>query len=274
MPNQKQALKFLKEIGLDEVIRETSQDCLVASEDPEIRNIAAQHDNINENKRVEIIAPKKSPTPNNFSLEGMRQAELESRKLADSTKSLEDLKATVLAFSGCDLKKTCMNTVFSDGNPKCEVMIVGEAPGANEDEDGIPFCGISGKFMDSYMKIIGLTREKNLYISNAVFWRPPGNRKPTEMEINICRPFVQKHIALIKPKIIIAVGSSSLQSLLPDVKKTISQIRGNVLDYDNPYLDEPIKVFPTFHPSYLLRQPLKKKLVWDDLLSMKKILAE
>lgn len=264
--------KFLQEIGLNELIREEAQSALEIEQD--VKAIAELHQQIATNQTATVTPLKRNENKNDFSLEKMHNAKSESKEIADKINNLAELKDAVLNFSGCDLKKTCIQTVFSDGNPECEVMIIGEAPGANEDEQGIPFCGMSGKLMDSYLKIIGLTRADNLYISNSVFWRPPGNRKPTELELNICRPFVEKHIALIQPKILVAVGSSPLQSLLPNIKKTITQVRGKFLDYSNPYLNKPLKIFPTFHPSYLLRQPLKKKLVWEDLLSIKKYLDD
>lgn len=274
MPKEKQAFEFLKDIGISELIRDKPQTSFLTTES-EIENLAKAHNAINANKVAEPIKANIGQTQKtSFSLDNNIKSINESRRIADEAKNLEELKSAVLAFSGCDLKNTCIQTVFSDGNPDgCEAMIIGEAPGANEDEQGIPFCGMSGKLMDSYMEVINLKRATNLYISNSVFWRPPGNRKPTELEIKICRPFVEKHIALIKPKLLIAVGSSSLESLLPNIGKTITQVRGKLLDYHNDYLDEPIKIFPTFHPSYLLRQPLKKKDVWDDLIKIRKFLA-
>ena len=192
----------------------------------------------------------------------------EARSLADKANNLAELKAAIQNFNGCMLKKTAKNAVFCDGNPESKIMLIGEAPGASEDEQGIPFCGVSGKLLDNIFLAIKHQRVKNLYISNSVFWRPPGNRRPTDEEIMICRPFVEKHIALIKPKLIILVGSTALASLLPQVTETISRIRGKFLTYTNQYLDQEINISAIFHPSYLLRQPAKKKLMWDDIVKI------
>jgi uracil-DNA glycosylase family 4 len=187
----------------------------------------------------------------------------------DNCKSLEELLALVEAFEGCELKKSAINTVFSHGNPNSEIMLIGEAPGASEDEQGIPFCGQSGKLLDNIIASVGLTRERNAYITNTVFWRPPANRKPIDEEIDACRPFVKKHIALIKPKLIIMVGSTAVESLLK-VKTPITKLRGQYFDYTNEYLDgNVISATAIFHPSYLLRQPAHKKTMWFDMLKIK-----
>ena len=195
-------------------------------------------------------------------------------KLAEQADSLEKLKNFIENFEGCTLKKAAQNTVFSDGETSSKIMLIGEAPGATEDEQGIPFCGISGTLLNDIFRSIGYKREKNLYITNSVFWRPPANRKPTDEEIAICRPFVEKHIALQKPELIILVGSTALSSLMPDNQKTISKIRGEIFPYTNKYLQQEIKMMPIFHPSYLLRQGSKKKLMWEDCLEIQRILTK
>jgi uracil-DNA glycosylase len=197
-----------------------------------------------------------------------------ARELADKSTSLTELKENLQNFSGCSLKNTAKHMVFSDGNPESGIMLIGEAPGANEDEQGIPFCGQSGKLLDDIFKSISLFREKNLYISNSVFWRPPGNRRPTDSEIAICRPFVEKHIALLNPKIIILIGSTATASLLPDITETISKVRGRFMKYNNQYLTDEITISAIFHPSYLLRQPQKKSLMWQDVLQINNFLSE
>lgn len=187
----------------------------------------------------------------------------------DLCDSLEALKKLVEEFDGCDLKRGAQNTVFADGNPNSEIMFIGEAPGANEDEQGIPFCGQSGKLLDNIIAAIGLSRDKNAYITNTVFWRPPANRKPTNEEIAICRPFVKKHIALVKPKLIILVGSTAVESLL-EIDAPITKLRGTYFDYTNEFLGgKAIRTTAIFHPSYLLRQPAHKKTMWFDLLKIK-----
>jgi uracil-DNA glycosylase len=198
----------------------------------------------------------------------------QARKAADKASSLGELRTALDNFTGCNLYKTAQNTVFSDGHEDAEIMLIGEAPGASEDEQGIPFCGISGQLLDDIFKSIGHFRKKNLYISNSVFWRPPANRRPTEEEIAICRPFVEKHIALKKPKLIILIGSTAVSSLLPEVTETISKTRGKIMAYNNQYLEQEIKISAIFHPSYLLRQPFKKKIMWQDISKIKQILTQ
>lgn len=184
--------------------------------------------------------------------------------------NLDKLIELVKNFEGCELKKAAINTVFGDGNPHADIMFVGEAPGASEDKEGIPFCGQSGKLLNNIIKALGYTRE-NVYITNTVFWRPPGNRRPTPSEIEICKPFVEKHIALIKPKLIILVGSTAVESLL-DNKGAMHEVREGFYDYKNEFLNESIKTVVIFHPSYLLRQQTKKKLMWYDVLRIKEYL--
>lgn len=196
-----------------------------------------------------------------------------SREIVNRCNDLESLRQAVQDFDGCFLKKTATNTVFSDGNPKAKIMLVGEAPGANEDVTGIPFCGDSGKLLDQIFSSIGLTREKNLYITNSVFWRPPGNRKPTDEEVSICLPFLEKHISLINPDLIVTVGAVALYSLFNYVG-SISKKRQEVFSYSNQYLESPIKAITIFHPAYLLRQPSQKKTAWQDMLLINKLLND
>jgi len=196
-----------------------------------------------------------------------------SRALADKAATLAELEAAVRSFDGCAIKKTANKTVFSDGNPQGRVMIIGEAPGAQEDIQGIPFCGPSGKLLDAMLAAIGLTRAANVYISNTVFWRPPGNRQPSPEETSTCLPFVEKHIALVKPALLILSGGTATTTLLRK-DTSISRLRGKFYDYTNPYLETPIPTVVTYHPSYLLRSPAQKRLAWNDLLMIKDFLAK
>jgi uracil-DNA glycosylase family 4 len=191
-----------------------------------------------------------------------------ARSIADTCTSRDQLRQAIENFDGCALKYTAMNTVFSDGNQNAEIMLIGEAPGANEDARGIPFCGESGQLLDKILGSIGLIRANNIYISNVIFWRPPGNRKPTPEELEICLPFVEKHIALIDPKLLILAGSVALSALFR-ISEAISKCRGKVLQYNNQYLQKTIPSIVIFHPSYLLRQPLQKKQAWQDMLFIK-----
>jgi uracil-DNA glycosylase family 4 len=216
------------------------------------------------NAKIESLMPKAVSVvaaPSNLS----------SRQLADQAKTIAELRSMVGAYDGCAIKRVAANTVFGDGSTSAEIMMIGEAPGASEDKEGIPFCGQSGKLLNSILKAMGYNRE-DVYITNTVFWRPPGNRRPTQEEIELCRPFVEKHIALIKPKLIVLVGSTAVEGLLGS-KVSMHDLRGSSHEYTNKYLSEPIKTTVIFHPSYLLRQPSKKKLMWYDMLMVQKSLA-
>ena len=191
----------------------------------------------------------------------------ESRTLANKAKTLDELREIIESFEGCALKKTATNTVFGDGNPNADIMLVGEAPGADEDIQGKPFVGRSGKLLDLMFETIGLTRAENLYISNIIPWRPPGNRQPTTAETTICMPFIQRHIELVNPKYLVFVGGVSAKTLM-NSKEGIMRLRGKWVDYHSPGLKSPIKAMPIYHPAYLLRSPGQKRRAWQDLLTI------
>lgn len=184
--------------------------------------------------------------------------------------SISQLNEYVVDFDGCSFKKYAKNTVFSDGNPESDIMLIGEAPGFCEDERGIPFCGASGMLLDKMLSAIGLNRSC-VYITNVIFWRPEGNRKPTESEVDLCLPFVERHIFLFNPKLIVLLGSTSANALI-DKSINVSKMRGKIHYYSNKYLTKPVRSVVTYHPSYLLRQPLQKKESWKDFLYIKNIL--
>ena len=196
----------------------------------------------------------------------------EARALADEANSLEDLATAIRAFNGCPLKKTATNTVIAQGVPQSRVMFIGEAPGAEEDRQGVPFCGPSGQLLDLMLSYIGLLRDTNFYITNTLFWRPPGNRQPTTEELEICKPFVEKHIALVNPKVLILVGGTATKAVLNE-SRGITRLRGQIFSYTNQYMQAPVPVHVIYHPSYLLRQPIAKKQCWADLLALKAALA-
>lgn len=185
--------------------------------------------------------------------------------------SLQELEQAVRNFTGCQLKKTAINTVFSDGNPNADVMLVGEAPGADEDRQGKPFVGLSGQLLDNMFATIGLTRQKGLYISNIIPWRPPGNRQPSTAEVTACLPFIRRHIELVNPKVLVFIGGVSAKSLL-DTTTGITKIRGKWLEYNSAGLSKPINAIALYHPAYLLRSPGRKAVAWQDLLVIKRYL--
>lgn len=195
-----------------------------------------------------------------------------ARKLADGAKNLAELKQTLMNFDLCELKFGAKNLVFADGNEHSKIMLIGEAPGATEDERGIPFCGISGELLDNMLASIGLFRKQNCYITNTVFWRPPANRQPTAEEVEICKPFLEKHIALIEPSLIVLVGGVAVTSML-GASYQISKIRSHIYKYSNQYIQD-IDLTAIFHPAYLIRQPYKKKDAWFDMLQLRNNLKQ
>jgi uracil-DNA glycosylase len=198
-------------------------------------------------------------------------AEAESaRAIAAACTTLAELKAAVAAFEGCALKETATNTVFADGDPASDVMFIGEAPGAEEDRQGLPFVGVSGQLLDRMIAWIGLKRggtgRGGAYISNMLFWRPPGNRNPTPAEIAACLPFVHRHIELAGPKVLVFVGGTSAKTML-DTTTGIMRLRGRWHDFTLPN-GITLPAMPTFHPAYLLRSPAGKREAWRDLLAI------
>lgn len=191
----------------------------------------------------------------------------QAKSLASQCQTLEELKKVVNEFEGCNLKKMATNTVFADGNPQSQIMVIGEAPGNHEDLSGVPFCGDSGQMLDDMLRSINLKRSQHYYITNVIFWRPPGNRRPTDEELSICRPFVERHIELFKPKIIVIVGATAMSALL-NIDEPITKIRGQIIDYAPQFLTQASKVMTIFHPSFLMRQSIKKKLAWQDMLAL------
>lgn len=200
-----------------------------------------------------------------------------ARELAAKAGTLETLRTAIEGFEACPLKRTARNTVFARGNPAARVMIVGEAPGKDEDEQGQPFVGRSGQLLDRMFAAIGLGPD-DLYISNILNWRPPGNRAPTQEEIAMCLPFIERHIALKQPAVLVLAGGISAQSLLRS-PTGITRLRGHWSDYAlRDAAGEPngqsVPVLPVFHPSYLLRRPAEKRLAWKDMLALQARLSE
>jgi uracil-DNA glycosylase len=180
--------------------------------------------------------------------------------------TLEELKIMIEGYDGCGLKKTATQVVFADGVPGSRVMLVGEAPGRDEDIQGKPFVGKSGQLLDLMLKAIGLDRT-SVYIANTIYWRPPGNRQPTAEESAQCLPFIRRQIDLAKPEIIVLVGGVSAKTIL-GTQVGIMQMRGNWTEITLPALGT-LPALPTLHPAYLLRNPAHKRLAWADWLSLK-----
>ncbi|MDR3031403.1 MAG: uracil-DNA glycosylase [Holosporales bacterium] len=185
------------------------------------------------------------------------------QRLEKKLSSIEDIKTALLNID-CNLKRTAKNTVFSDGDFNSDIMIIGEAPGQEEDEQGKPFVGQSGKLLNNMLRAIGIKRSE-VYISNIVFWRPPGNRTPSADEIALCMPYVEKHIELANPKVLLLLGSVAVKSIL-NTNESISRLRGRKNVYNG------IDTIATFHPAYLLRSPGQKATAFKDFISLKIIL--
>ncbi len=190
-----------------------------------------------------------------------------ARDLARAAGNLEELEAALNAFEGCALKQHAMNLVFADGNPKARVMVIGEGPGAQEDRQGLPFVGVSGRLLDRMLAGIGLDRT-SAYITNVLFWRPPGNRTPTGTEIAACLPFVERHIELVDPEVLLLAGGISAKTLLGR-SEGILKLRGHWAHYQHAGMARPIPALASLHPAYLLRQPAQKRLAWRDFLALK-----
>ncbi len=193
-----------------------------------------------------------------------------ARETARTASSLEILRDLLEKFDGCALKSTATRLVFADGNPKARIMFVGEAPGRDEDIEGLPFVGRSGKLLDRMIAAIGLDRTK-VYIANVIPWRPPGNRTPTPQETQICLPFIQRQIELVDPDILVTLGNPSTQTLL-STREGIMKTRGRWSSYDTG--TRTIRAMATFHPAYLLRSPAYKRLSWQDLRAIAKALSQ
>ncbi|MGB4057289.1 MAG: uracil-DNA glycosylase [Alphaproteobacteria bacterium] len=208
---------------------------------------------------------------------GKNDARAEAEKIAAQVNTLEELKAAIAAFDGIALKKTATTMVFSDGNPNASIMLVGEAPDADEDRQGTPFVGATGPLLDKILGCIGLSRTdedsaRAVYISNILNWRPPGNRTPSPAEIEVSLPFIEKHIALVRPKLLILCGGIPAQALL-QTEQSVSRLRGRWHEYrpSSEFLKLSTGTIPaivTYHPGSLLRTPAQKRSVWQDMLSL------
>ncbi|TBW34431.1 uracil-DNA glycosylase [Siculibacillus lacustris] len=194
---------------------------------------------------------------------------LQARAAAAAAPDLEALRTALAAFDGCNLRLTARRLVFSDGDPHARVMFVGEAPGREEDEQGVPFVGRSGRLLDKMLAAVGLDR-RAVYIANVVPWRPPGNRTPTPQETEICRPFVARQIELVDPDVLVYLGGAAAAAL-SGANESITRLRGRWLTYATPQREIP--AIATLHPAYLLRQPLQKRLAWRDMTAIARALA-
>ena len=245
------ALRWQVEAGADEAIGDTPVDRTA----PRLAPVAPPPE-------TKPAAPRRQAAP----LGSTEEALASARTLAQGASTLEELRAALESFEGCALKHTATNLVFADGNPEARIMVLGEGPGAEEDRQGLPFVGASGRLLDRMLAGIGHDRT-SVYISNILFWRPPGNRTPTGDEIAACLPFVERHIELVDPAYLVLMGGSSAKTLLAR-SEGILKLRGHWYHYQHAGLPRPIPALASLHPAYLLRQPAQKRLAWRDLLSL------
>jgi uracil-DNA glycosylase len=266
-PNVQQLLAFYLEAGVDCALTEEPVNRLA---DPDLipgpREIPGRRETAPlETVRtyaVAVPAARVEPAP--------EAAIMSAREAARTAPSLEALRALLEKFDGCALKSTATRLVFADGNPQARIMFVGEAPGREEDIEGLPFVGRSGKLLDRMIAAIGLDRG-NAYIANVIPWRPPGNRTPTPQETQICLPFIQRQIELVNPDVLVTLGNPSTQTLL-STREGIMKTRGRWFDYDTG--TRVIRALATFHPAYLLRSPSYKRMAWQDLRAIARALEQ
>jgi uracil-DNA glycosylase len=258
-------LEFHVEAGVDIALDERPHDRFAEAEARAARGVPAPRAR-EEAKQAADPAPR--PLPRAAAGAPEDAAGL-AREQARKAHSLEELEAILLGFEGCALRFSAKNLAFHDGNPAGRVMLVGEAPGADEDRIGKPFMGRSGQLLDRMLAAIGLNRS-HVYIANVVPWRPPGNRTPTPQEVAICRPFIERQIELAGAEFLVCLGGPATQNLL-NVKDGILKTRGRWFDYRTE-AGRALRALPTLHPAYLLRQPLQKRLGWRDFAALKRAL--
>ena len=277
--NLAEALQFYIDNDLNEIISEKSQNYFQHFQQKiAVKKVAEEKKSpivntfikpqFSTDQALSILA-KKLVTSEKF--QSLNEIVAKAKSLAQAAKTVDELRKAVENFDGCNLKKMATNTVFADGNPNSKIMVIGEAPGNHEDLQGIPFCDDSGQMLNDMLGAINLTRQESFYVTNVIFWRPPGNRRPTDEELAICRPFVERHIQLINPDVLLLVGATSMSAVL-GVNDPISKVRGQLIDFSPKFLSRTIKTFTIFHPSYLMRQPSKKKVAWQDMIALEEFL--
>jgi len=264
-PELEDILRFYADAGVDEALLEAPVDrfeqgrnAVAAARRPVVEKTAAA---------IERPAPTR-PEPT-VAIPDETQA-ARARELAAKASSLDELRSILAEFDGCNLRLTAKNLVFADGNPQADLMLVGEAPGRDEDLEGLPFVGRSGRLLDRMLAAIGRDRQ-SAYITNVIPWRPPGNRDPSPIETEICRPFIERQIELVAPKVLVTLGNPSTKLLL-SAQQGIMRTRGKWQVYATASGGE-INAMPTLHPAYLLRNPAHKQFAWRDFLEVRARLA-
>jgi DNA polymerase len=264
VPTVRELLAFYLEAGIDCALAEEPIDRLAEPEaPPPAARVAPPVEARRPVAAPAVMRGEAAPAP------APDVAIASAREAARTAPTLEALRELMHNFDGCALKNTATRLVFADGSPEARIMFVGEAPGRDEDIEGLPFVGRSGKLLDRMIGAIGLNRS-TAYIANVIPWRPPGNRTPTPQETQICLPFIQRQIELVNPDVLVTLGNPSTQTLL-GTREGIMRTRGRWFEYDTG--KRVIRALPTFHPAYLLRSPSYKRLAWQDLRAIAKVLA-
>lgn len=266
LPTPAQILAFYLESGVDCAIEESAVDRLGADTEAELSVAPAPARDITEPRKALPFRDEKAGPREGAPIRAPEIAAAAARDAAKTAPTLEALRGLMQSFEGCALRTTATRLVFADGNPQARVMFVGEAPGREEDIEGLPFVGRSGKLLDLMLAAIGLDRG-SAYIANVIPWRPPGNRDPSPHETQICLPFIRRHIELANPDVLVCLGKPSSQAVL-GLADGIMKTRGRWRDYDTG--TRRIKAMATFHPAYLLRQPSYKRLAYFDLRAIAK----
>lgn len=258
---KKALLDWYVEAGVDETIGDAPVDRFAAAPPP-VQTATPTQAASQPPSKPAALREASAPPP----LQSRDAAVQTAQEIAAGASTLEDLRDAFEAFDGCPLKETAMNFVFADGNADARLMFIGEAPGGEEDRKGVPFVGPAGQLLDRMLAAIGIQRSE-VYITNILPWRPPGNRNPTDAEIAACLPFLERHIALVDPDILLFVGGTSAKTLLRR-KEGIMRLRGKWMTYE-PATGEPVTARALLHPAYLLRQPAQKRETWQDLLDIR-----
>jgi DNA polymerase len=255
-------LEWYRAMGVDEAIAEAPQDWFArepqADASPASLGGAAEQEI--KRKPLERARPALSQLAPQTAL-GTPADVMGARELARSAASLDELRALLENFEGCGLKKTASRLCLSRGSQNARLMLIGEAPGKDEDIQGEPFVGRAGQLLDRMLAAVALT-EADVYITNLVFWRPPGNRTPSPEEVQVCQPFVERQIELLSPKVLVFLGNAAAKQLT-GATEGIMKLRGKWLNYSG------IRAMATLHPAYLLRTPIAKRLAWRDLLAIR-----
>jgi DNA polymerase len=259
-------LRWYRDVGVDEAVADTPQDwSLHTGADAELVP----------QRRAPAAAPPRAADPPAQPVTRAAPyvpadpSSMAARDLARTAPDLAALEAALATFDGCPLKKTAKNLCFARGNPNARLMLIGEAPGRDEDLEGAPFVGRAGQLLDKMLAAIGLGRDE-AYITNVVYWRPPGNRTPTPQEVQVCHPFLQRQIELVAPEILVLLGGAAAKQVL-GTDQGIMKLRGKWKDYETG--GRAIRTLATLHPAFLLRNPAAKRMAWRDMLTVKAALT-